>query len=127
MQTPASHATFRKTERIAKRVDFTRTYETGRKQFGKHVVVFARPNDLEVSRIGITVTKKIGKANLRNRLKRWVREVYRNRRSELPSAPATDFVVNLKHSAAAATFTEFSDDLTRTLRKAAAALSSLSR
>ncbi len=111
-----------KKERIASRRDFLRAYETGVKQFGRHTVVFVTPNDLGHPRMGVTATKKIGKANVRNRTKRWVREIYRRNRAPLGlDRHSLDFVVNVKGSAAVAAFEEFSSDLVRTLRRALAA------
>jgi ribonuclease P protein component len=108
-----------KSQRIAKRRDFLRAYEQGVKLFGRFVVVFAMPNDLGHPRIGVTATRKIGKAHDRNRLKRWVREVYRRRRTPLGLDLAPfDFVVNLKGKAAEAVFSDFSRDLERALRRA---------
>ncbi len=109
---------FSKDERIAKRAEFRQIYEEGQKHFGKHVVLFVRPGSSERTRIGITATKKIGKAHDRNRLKRWVREVYRTHRTELGfERQPFDIVVNLKGSARGAMFDEFSLDLQKTLRR----------
>ena len=72
-----------KSRRLAKRPEFVKVYETGRKHFSRYAVLFFAGNDLPNSRIGITVTKKVGKANIRNRLKRWTREVYRRQREPL--------------------------------------------
>lgn len=105
-----------KRERIAKRADFLRTYENGRKQFARFIVVFALENALGHPRIGITATKKLGKANVRNRFRRWVREIYRTNRHDLgfENFPV-DVVVNIKSGATSASFEEFSKDLTRAL------------
>lgn len=109
-----------KRERIAKRADFLKTYETGRKQFARFIVVFAAANALGHPRIGITTTKKLGKANVRNRFRRWVREVYRMNRQGLGlDQLAMDIVVNVKPSASTASFEEFSKDLTRALSRLA--------
>lgn len=103
-----------KERRIAKRRDFVNTYETGRKVFSRYSVVFFSANGLPFSRIGITATKKLGKANVRNRLKRWTREVYRRQREPLGvDAQPVDIVVNVKPNAAETSFDEFSRDLTR--------------
>lgn len=111
-----------KKQRIAKRRDFLRAYEQGAKQYGRYSVVFAVQNDLGHPRIGVTATKKLGKANVRNRTKRWVREIYRRNRAPLGlDAHPLDFVVNIKGSAAVAAFEDFSIDLVRTLRRALAA------
>ena len=41
------------------------------------LVLYARKNRTEGNRVGITVSKKLGKANVRNRIRRRLREVYR--------------------------------------------------
>jgi len=108
--------------RLAKRRDFLRVYETGRKLFSRYTVLFFASNDLSHSRLGVTATKKLGKANVRNRLKRWTREVYRVRREPLAlDGRRFDIVVNVKPSAAEVTFREFSEDLARALQRVAEA------
>jgi len=83
-------------------------------------VLFFAGNDLPHSRIGITATKKIGKANVRNRLKRWTREIYRRERAPLDlDDRRLDIVVNVKPIAAEAKFQDFRDDLSRALRRIA--------
>ena len=105
-----------KQKRLAKRREFVRVYDTGRKLFSRYSVLFFAPNGLPLSRIGITATKKLGKANVRNRLKRWTREVYRRQREPLGiDARSLDIVVNVKPNAATTTFDEYSRDLTRVL------------
>jgi ribonuclease P protein component len=111
-----------KQTRLAKRSEFLKVYETGRKYFSKYCVLFVLGNGLTYSRIGITATRKLGKANVRNRFKRWIRETYRHQSGPLGlDQKAVDFVVNLKPSAADATFRDFSRDLTALLRRAATA------
>ena len=108
-----------KEKRLAKRREFVRVYESGRKLFSRFTVLFFAPNGLPVSRIGITATKKAGKANVRNRLKRWTREVYRRQREPLGiDAQSIDIVVNVKPNAAETSFDEFSRDLARVLGRA---------
>ena len=109
-----------KEKRLAKRAEFLRVYETGRKIFSRYSVVFFAANELSFSRVGITATKKVGKANVRNRLKRWTREVYRRERDPLDlDARSLDIVVNVKPNAADASYRDYSDDLRRGLRRVA--------
>jgi len=49
------------------------------------LVIRARRNDLGVTRLGLSVSKKVGNAVVRNRWKRAIREAFRNQRSELPT------------------------------------------
>jgi ribonuclease P protein component len=109
-----------KQKRLAKRREFVRVYESGRKLFSRYTVVFFAANDQPHSRIGITATKKLGKANVRNRLKRWTRETYRRQREPLGlDARSLDIVVNVKPNAAASSFDEYSRDLARLLERVA--------
>ena len=109
-----------KQKRLAKRREFLRVYETGRKVFSRYAVLFFAANGLPYSRIGITATKKLGKANVRNRLKRWTREVYRRQRGPLAlDGRSLDVVVNVKPNAAEASFTDYSQDLARVLQRVA--------
>jgi ribonuclease P protein component len=109
-----------KEKRLAKRREFVRVYDTGQKLFSRYSVVFFAVNDSAQSRIGITATKKLGKANVRNRLKRWTRETYRRQREPLGlDAKTLDIVVNVKPNAATASFDDYSRDLARVLEKVA--------
>jgi ribonuclease P protein component len=109
-----------KRARLAKRREFLHVYETGRKLFSRYSVLFYAANALPYSRIGITTTKKIGKAHLRNKLKRWTREVYRRERQPLLfDERAVDVVVNVKQNAASAKFDDYRVDLSRALARVA--------
>ena len=60
-------------------------------------MVIARPNGLEHARLGLAVgVKAAGNAVNRNRIKRLVRESFRNRQIDLP---ALDLVVNARPAA----------------------------
>ena len=119
MQRPRPEA-LPKQIRLAKRREFVRVYEAGQKVFSRYAVLFYAANDQPHSRIGITATKKLGKANVRNRLKRWTRETYRRQREPLGlDAKALDIVVNVKPNAAAASFDDYSRDLARVLERLA--------
>jgi ribonuclease P protein component len=114
----ASSEALPKEKRLAKRREFLRVYEAGRKLFSRYSVLFYAANDLPYSRIGITATKKSGKANVRNRLKRWTREVYRRQRGPLDiDSRSLDVVVNVKPNAVQASFVDYSLDLQRALKR----------
>ena len=109
-----------KEKRLAKRREFLRVYESGRKLFSRYCVLFFAANDLTYSRVGVTATKKSGKANVRNRLKRWTREVYRHQRGPLAlDRFSIDVVVNVKPNAAKASWGDFHPDLERALSRIA--------
>jgi len=72
---PRADETLPRRRRIAERRDFQLTYDAGAKRHGRFVVAFARAGAAAEARLGITVTKKVGDATLRNLLKRRVREM----------------------------------------------------
>ena len=119
MQRPRPEALLKEI-RLAKRREFVRVYDSGQKVFSRFSVLFFLANDLPQSRVGITVTKKVGKANVRNRLKRWTREIYRRQREPLGlDSQSLDIVVNVKPNAADASFADYSRDFERVLERVA--------
>ena len=64
-------------ERIRRRPDFERAYETGTKLRSKLLTVFLVPNDRQHARFGVAASRKVGKAVQRNRAKRITRELFR--------------------------------------------------
>jgi ribonuclease P protein component len=83
--------------RVRRRTDYLAIQNRGRRVSGPNLLLFARPG---AGRLGITVSRKVGGAVLRNRLKRWIRECYRRRRAELPAG--VDLVVVARPPAAGA-------------------------
>ncbi len=57
--------------------EFRRMYRKGAQAVSGTMVVYCRPNHLGHNRLGITVSVKLGKAVVRNRARRRLREVYR--------------------------------------------------
>jgi ribonuclease P protein component len=90
---------FPKSARLRKRPEFLSLSRAGKKVHSHNFVVIAQRNGFGESRLGITVSGKVGNAVARNRIKRLVREVFRRRRAEL-GAPV-DVLVIAKQGAAA--------------------------
>jgi ribonuclease P protein component len=70
--------------RLTRHADFLRHYEEGRKFVHRLAVFFVLPAADTVPRLGVTVSRKLGKATQRNRIKRRLREAWRRRLSGLP-------------------------------------------
>jgi ribonuclease P protein component len=75
--------TFSRSERLHKRADFDRVYSEGRRIASSPLVLFFCPSPSEKARLGVSVGKKIGKAVVRNRVKRLLREAFRLNKHQL--------------------------------------------
>ncbi len=93
---------FRKSERLRRRRDFLTVYAEGKRYSSRLFTIFARATDQPWSRLGITVSRRIGKAVCRNRVKRLIREVFRKNKGRLPCS--LDLVVNAKEALRAADY-----------------------
>lgn len=88
--------------RLTRRPDFTVCYESGRRYFSRHFVLFvlARQDGPAEWRVGLAVTKKMGNAVARNRIKRVLRAFFRLHQHLLPES--TDIVAVPKRHLAVA-------------------------
>ncbi len=94
---------------------FRRLYAKGRSAASPTVAVYVRPNHSQRSRLGFTVGTRIGKAVVRNKVRRRLREIYRTHEQEL--RPGWDIVVVARGRAAGAPYRELRRDLLRLLDK----------
>ena len=85
---------------------FRRLYSTSG-HANSYLVLYARKNRTATNRVGITVSKKLGHAVVRNRVRRRLREVYRLQESRFQ--PGWDIVVVARHRCIKASFQELTD------------------
>ena len=99
---------FPKTNRLLRREEFRRAYDQGRKFQARYFTAFVLENSLDRARVGITVTRKFGKAVRRNRARRLVREVFRRNKWLVPTG--VDIVINVKNSLMEARYGDLESD-----------------
>lgn len=69
---------------IKKNKEFRVVYQRGKSVANRNLVLYYRKNQLTYSRIGITVSKKVGKSVVRNKVKRRLKEILREKGDQLP-------------------------------------------
>jgi ribonuclease P protein component len=94
---PLMSESFPKSAHLRKPADFDRVYESKAYASDDVLVVNAAANDLGLTRLGLSISRKYGPATVRNRWKRLIREAFRKSLAELPSG--LDLVVRPKRGA----------------------------
>jgi len=84
MSDPPLRFRLTKGQKLRRPAEFKRVYDGGAKAGDDRLLVFVLPNDLGVTRVGLSVSKKHGGAVKRNRIKRLLREAFRLGQHDLP-------------------------------------------
>ncbi len=101
--------------RLTDSPEFERIYRQGAAYRGRLFSVHAFPNDLGTSRLGLSVSRKVGNAVRRNAVRRRLREAFY---AALPGISGNlDLVISARPAAADATFDELREELARALRR----------
>jgi ribonuclease P protein component len=106
---PGDREQFPKSARLRKRPEFLKLSRAGRKFHSAHFIILSGNNDRNETRLGITVSSKVGNAVVRNRIKRLLREFFRRHRCELGTGQ--DFLVIAKTSAAQISSAEIAEEM----------------
>ena len=102
--------------RLRLNADFQRVRQKGKSWANQLMVLCALPNDLEHSRFGFAASKRIGKAVVRNRARRRMREAVRLRRALI--SDGWDLVFIARSAIRYASYAEIAQGVEHLLRRA---------
>ena len=108
---PRTSQAFPKSLRLRKRSEYLKVQGEGRKLQTANFTLFILPSPpgMPAGRVGLTVSRRVGSAVVRNRVKRLLRELYRCRRELLP--PGYDLVFVAKRSSAQLDFAHADEEM----------------
>ena len=109
---------FPKALRLLRRYEFLQVQEGGQKISADCLLALVKRNGRPYTRLGLTVSSKVGNAVVRVRLRRLLRELFRKRRGQWPAG--LDVVLVVRSSAKEVGFTEMArafDGVTRKLQR----------
>ena len=89
------------------RQDFSKVYKKGKSKANRYLIMYVFPSSQ--SRLGISVSKKVGNSVVRHRVKRLIKEAYRLNASSIDEG--WDMVVIARNSAKGKTFQEMESAL----------------
>ncbi len=107
-ENPGRDQGFPRSCRLTSRRQFLEVYKKGRRAGTASFTVFGSLNNVGHSRLGLTVSRKVGGAVERSRVKRLLREIFRRRSQELEQP--MDIVVNVRSTAATKSFRQLEQE-----------------
>ena len=113
LNSEAQRHAFPKAVRLLSRREFLSLQQRGKRRHSPHFVMVSAPAQGGRSRLGITATRRFGKAVARNRIKRVLREFFRTRQAYI--TPAQDILIIPKGGADALHFIQVAEELERIL------------
>ncbi len=112
---PCSLLRRRKSTTLTASPEFERVYRKGSVYRGRLFSVHALPNTIGEPRLGLSVSKKVGTAVKRNKVRRRLKEVFRFSAKRLPYN--LDFVISARPAAAEASFEELNEEFSRSVQR----------
>jgi ribonuclease P protein component len=95
----------KRAQRLRTPAEFRRVRELARRGIPHPLLVlYCAPNEGGPTRVGITVSRRVGNAVVRNRVRRRLREALRIRYAQLPAS--TDVVISARPASAKASWAE---------------------
>jgi ribonuclease P protein component len=109
---------FRRADRLTRRRDFETCYSKGIRVPGRLFSLHARPNGSGVHRLGLSVSRRVGSAVMRNRVRRRIREAFRRGRPADAQTDGLDLVLHVYPAAGSVSSKVLREELWKAIAKA---------
>jgi ribonuclease P protein component len=77
--------------------------------------MYIKKNTLNNTRLGVSISKKVGKSTTRNKIKRRIKEIFRKNYSDIKKG--YDVVISVKPGAAQSSFNSLNNEIIKTLKR----------
>ena len=101
---------------LKKNREFKKVYSTGKSCATAHLVLYTKPNYFEDNRYGFSISRKIGKAVIRNKLRRRLKEILRLHDTEMKKG--YDLIFIARKSVVKLEYNKLERDVLSLLKKA---------
>ena len=103
---------------IKKNYEFKMLFSKGKFYYGDFIHMYIKKTNSSINKFGIAISKKQGKAVKRNRIKRLIRENYKNFESKIEKGTQILIVINKEKNIEGINFKDIENNFQRTLKKA---------
>lgn len=104
----------KKDQRIKKNKEFQQIFKKGKSFANRQFIVYVLKSDQPEFRLGLSVSKKVGNAVTRNRIKRYIRQTFLELKDDL--LPNADYIIIARPQAATLDFHESKKSLEHVLK-----------
>ena len=103
---------------MKKNYEFKNLFSKGKFYYGEFIHMYIKETTSTYNKFGIAISKKQGKAVKRNRIKRLIRENYKNFESRIKEGVQILVIINKEKNIENISFKEIEDNFYSTLKKA---------
>jgi len=100
---------FPRRERISHPLEFRQVMTSGRRIPSRNFILFMKETQNQFHRLGIVVSKEVGSAAYRNRIKRLFREFFRLHKNQIMRS--YDFVIRVKKGCSLGAYAEIEEEM----------------
>jgi len=103
---------------MKKNYEFKNLFSKGKFYYGQYIHMYIKKTEKNYNKLGIAVSKKQGKAVKRNRIKRLIRENYKNFENKIEKGINILIIINKEKNIEEITFNNIESNFYSTLKKA---------